>query len=75
MIISIKAATSKIVLALSLMTLMTTASAFSQLNIGVGHGPQVGKHVEVQNNSVFDISYTFYQKRFGFLWEEFCIVS
>ncbi|WP_221076128.1 acyloxyacyl hydrolase [Agarivorans aestuarii] len=36
-----------------------------QLNIGVGYGPQVGANVDRQNNAVFDLSYTFWDRRFG----------
>ncbi|WP_238322173.1 hypothetical protein [Vibrio mexicanus] len=35
-----------------------------QLNIGIGHGPQAGKYVDVQKNSNLDINYTFHSKQF-----------
>lgn len=48
-----------------LLCLLIERTGAGQLNIGLGHGPQIGVNVDVQDNSVFDINYTFYNTFFG----------
>ncbi|GEM78873.1 acyloxyacyl hydrolase [Vibrio superstes] len=47
------------------LVLLSAELPAKQLNIGLGYGPQVGKNVDRQNNAVFDLSYTFWDQRFG----------
>ena len=56
---------SGIIIFSALMISTTFGEWMNQVNVGLGHGPQVGSNVEYQQNSVVDINYTFYHVFFG----------
>ena len=55
----------KLLLLFLLYLTATLVTQGDQLNIGLGHGPQVGPNVDYQENSVVDVNYTFYNSFFG----------
>jgi hypothetical protein len=57
--------TTRIIISAALMVSTSFGEWINQVNVGLGHGPQVGPSYDVQSNSIFDINYTFYKVNFG----------